>query len=260
MKKFLSILSVALSALMLCSARAQMGGSPRGGGGGGGGNPNLTGAMLKLFGNNQIFSANLEFQISDSSSPDAMSLPGKIKFDNGKTRFDMNMSDMKGGNLPPGAAAQFKAMGMDQVCAISRPDAKSAYLIYPGMQAYVVNPAPENASTNLDDYKMDVTELGKETIDGHACTKNKVTVTEKDGSQHRSTVWNASDLNKFPVKIETSEEDRKMVLLFTQISFAKPDAGQFDAPAGFTKYDSMNSMIQAVLMKRMGSQGGAQPH
>jgi hypothetical protein len=140
--------------------------------------------------------------------------------------------------------------------AISRPDSKSAYLIYPGMQSYVVNPAPQDASTNLDDYKMDVTALGQETVDGHDCAKNKVVVTEKDGNQHQSTVWNASDLNKFPVKIESNEDNRKMVLLFTAVSFAKPDASQFDAPSGFTKYDSMQSMMQAVVMKRMASQGG----
>ena len=250
MKKSLTLLTVAVSALMLCSARAQMGSH-------GGGNPNLTGAMIKLFGDNQIFSANLEFQISDASSPDTMTLPGKIKFDHGECRFDMNMSDMKGGKIPPGAAAQFKSMGMDQVVAISRPDFKSAYLIYPGMQSYVINPAPQDASTNLDDYKMDVTNLGQETVAGHDCTKNKVIVTEKNGAQHQSTVWNATDLNKFPVKIESNEDNRDMVMVFTSISFAKPDASQFEAPAGFTKYDSMQSMMQAVIMKRMANQGGA---
>lgn len=251
MKKSLAFLTLALATLLLFPAHAQY----NGGNHGGGGNPNLTGAMIKLFGNNQIFSANLEFQISDASTPTPMSLPGKIKFDSGKCRFDMNMSDMKGGAMPPGAAAQFKAMGMDQVTAISRPDSKSAYLIYPGMQAYVINPAPENASTNLADYKMDVTELGKETVAGHDCTKNKVVVTEKDGSQHQSTVWNATDLNKFPVKIESNEDNRKMVMIFTQVSFAKPDANSFEAPTSFTKYDSMQSMMQAVIMKRMGNQG-----
>jgi hypothetical protein len=105
MKKFLTLLIVAVSSLLLCPARAQTGG----------GNPNLTGAMIKLFGDNQIFSANVEFQISDASSPDTMTVPGKIKFDHGNCRFDMNMSDMKGGNIPPGAAAQFKSIGMDQV-------------------------------------------------------------------------------------------------------------------------------------------------
>ncbi len=245
MKKFLPFLTLALAALISISTRAQ-----------GGGNPNLTGAMMKLFSGNQVFTANLEFQITDTGSTDSMSLPGKIKFDGGKSRFDMNMSDMRGGAIPPGAAAQFKAMGMDQVTAISRPDFKSAYLIYPGMQSYIVNPAPENTSTNLNDYKMDVTQLGTENVAGHDCVKNKVVVTEKNGSTHQSTVWNATDMNKFPVKIESTEENHKLVLLFTQVSFTKPDAHVFDAPAGFTKYDSMNSMMQAVLTKRMGSQGG----
>lgn len=252
MKKILAFLTLALAALVSFNVRAQ-------GGHAGGGNPNLNGAMLKLFGDNQIFTANLEFQISGTNAADAMSVPGKIKFDNGKSRFDMNMSDMRGSAIPPGAAAQLKAMGMDQVTAISRPDYKSALLIYPGMQSYVINPAPEDASTNLNDYKMDVTNLGQENVDGHACSKNKVVVTEKSGISHQSTVWNATDMNKFPLKIETDQDNRKMVMLFTAVSFTKPAASQFEAPAGFTKYDSMQSMMQAVIAKRMASQGGMPP-
>jgi hypothetical protein len=258
MKRSIPLLTLAISSLALFTAHAQFGGGAHGSSGG---NPNLTGAMLKLFGDNQVFTANLEFQISDTAAAtDAMTLPGRIKFDGGKCRFDMNMSDMKGGAIPPGAAAQFKAMGMDAVTAITRPDFKSAYLIYPGMQSYVVNPAPDNASTNLDDYKMDATKIGEETLDGHACVENKVTVTEKDGTQHLSTVWNATDMKNFPIKIETNEENHKMIMLFTAVSFAKPDAALFDAPAGFTKYDSMQSLMQAVITKRMGSQGGMPPH
>jgi len=86
-----------------------------------------------------------------------------------------------------------KQMGMDKTVRILRPDKKVEYLIYPGLQAYV-----EEAIKNADaarpesDYTVETTELGKETVDGHACVKNKVTVTDKEGKKHECTVWNAT--------------------------------------------------------------------
>ena len=64
-------------------------------------------------------------------------MPGKISFDAGKSRFEMNMSEAQGTKMPPGAAAQMKAMGMDTMISISRPDLKLVYIIYPGLNSYV---------------------------------------------------------------------------------------------------------------------------
>ena len=102
---------------------------------------------------------------------------------------------------------------------------------------------------------MDVTELGKETVDGHPCVKNKTVVTDKEGNQHESLVWNATDLKKFPVKIEQSQNGMKITMAFRDISFSKPTANLFDPPNDATKFDSMQSMMQQVMMKRMGGLG-----
>ena len=74
------------------------------------------------------------------------------------------------------------------------------------------------------DFKVETTELGKETVDGHPCVKNKVVVTDKESKQHESTVWNATDLKNFPVKIETGRERRHFDHAFKNISLTKPDA------------------------------------
>jgi len=46
-----------------------------------------------------------------------------------------------------------------------------------------------------------------------------------------------------------------MTMLFKDVNLAKPDAGLFDPPSNYTKYDSMQAMMQAVMMKRMGGMG-----
>lgn len=250
MKKLLSFTATILS-LGLVPAFAQFG--PRAGG------PHFGGAMDRLFGKNQSFSTVVVFQM-DGANGDKTSMTGKMSFDTGKTRFEMNMSEMQGSKMPPGAAQQMKAMGMDAMITISRPDLKLTYLVYPGLNSYAEMPSQDSSgSVSPDDYKVETTELGKESVDGHDCVKNKVTVTDKEGVKHESTVWNASDLKDFPVKIVTNEGGNSVTMRYQNTAFVKPAASLFEAPADFTKYDSVQTMMQTEMMKKMGGGAGLPP-
>jgi len=215
--------------------------------------PRFSGSMAKLFGDNQAFSADMEAQVA-AGGDQTMTMPGKLAFDGGKSRFDMDMGAAKGGQMSPRAAEQMKAMGMDKLTTISRPDKKVVYLIYTGLSAYAETPLQDPEATKPSSaFKMDKTELGKETVDSHPCVKNKVVVTDDQGNKHESTVWNATDLKDFPVKIETSEQGgHTMTTLFTNIKLAKPDAAVFDPPSDYKKYDSPQALMQQEMMKRMG--------
>ena len=211
--------------------------------------PSFGGAMDKLFGDNQSFSATLETQVTDTSG--TTTLPGKLTFDSGKSRFEMDMASAKGGQMSPEAAAQMKTMGMDRVVMIGRPDKKTAYLVFPGMQA-CIEQALSDSETAAADYKVQATELGKETVEGHPCVKNKVVITSTNSVPQEATVWNATDLKDFPVKIQTTQQGRAMTLLFRDIANSKPAASAFEPPAAYTKYDSVPAMMQAIIMKQLG--------
>ena len=248
MKKYLLLLTTAPIGLNLTPAFAQMGRTPSG--------PSFDGATGKLLGEHSTFTANLEFQTTESSGG-TVTMPGKIAFDAGKSRFEMNMSEMKGSKMPPNAAANMKAMGMDTMYSISRPDKKLTYTVYPGLRSYVeATPKTPPTEAGKDDYKVVVTELGKETVDGHPCIKNKVVVTDKEGKAQESTIWNATDLKKFPVKIMTIAQGNSTTMLFKNVSLDKPDASSFEAPDDYTKYQSMQTMMQTEMIKKMGV-GGA---
>ena len=238
--------------LLISTAQAQpgimhggMGGPPPG--------PRFGGDMAKIFGENSAFSANLEMHTAGAASGD-MTMPGKLAYLDGKSRFELDMSQMKSKQMPP--AEQMKQMGMDKLIVIARPDKKVSYVVYAGLESYMENSLRDADANNTEaDYKSEITELGKETVDGHACVKNKVVVTDKDGKAHESTVWNATDLKKFPVKVETVENEMTVTMLFKDVKLAKPAADQFEPPTGFKKYDSMMSMMQEQMMKRMGGAG-----
>ena len=243
-------ISLLLIALAFTSAHAQFGRTPN--------TPNLSGSMAKLFGDNTAFSADMEMESTGGADAGpGGTMTGKISFDQGKTRFEMDLANMKGGRMPPQATAQMKAMGMDKMVMISLPEKKVSYLIYPGLQAYAENPA-RDAETNVSpaDFKIELTELGKETVDGHPCVKHKAVVTDKEGKTHESTVWNATDLKDFPLQIMTKEKDDTIFIRYRQVQLAKPEEKDFDAPAGYKEYAEMEALMQGVMAKMTGGGSG----
>jgi hypothetical protein len=247
MKKYLPFLMALVLAAGISTSPAQMGGGPS--------VPQFGGGMEKLFGANQTFSATTQIQASNGNTPITMS--GQMSFDKGASRFEMDMSQMQGGNIPPQAMAQMKSMGLDKMVSITQSDKKIVYVIYPDARAYteMTPAAPDTATTNTD-APIQITALGNETIDGHPCVKNKAVVTDKQGVKHEFTVWNATDLKNFPVQIAMNEEENPVTFSFHNVSFAKPDPALFTPPTGFTKYDSMQEMMQSIMMKSLGNGAG----
>jgi len=251
------LLALALS-LNLTAINAQPA-RPGGMGGGSRNGPYISAAMAKLFGEHQTFTADVENEVSMGEGK-TVSLPGKLAFDSGKARFEMNMAEAKGSALPPQAVAQMKSMGMDKMISISAPG-QTSYIIYPSLKAYATMPDnDQEGSASKADYKMETTELGKETIDGHPCIKNKAVVTDPDGKKHESTLWNATDLKKFPVQIKTTEGGNDITIHFKNVKMSKPDSSEFNPPSGFQKYDSIMSLMQAEMMKRMQQNGMPTEH
>lgn len=249
MKNYWRTLVLTVLCLGLVSAHAQFGPPTQAA-------PQLGGSTAKLFGENTSYSATMEMQTTDSSSGSTITTPGKVAALDGKSRFEMDMSQTKGGHLPPQAAEQMKTMGMDKMVMISRPDKKVTYMVYPNLQAYT-EMTIQNRDTvaTTTDFKLETTELGKETVAGHPCVKNKAVVTDGKGNQHESTVWNATDLKNFPIKIETTEHGHKATMLFKDVKLAKPDASLFEPPTDYKHYDSPMQLMQQEMMKRMGGGG-----
>jgi hypothetical protein len=249
MKKHFSIIALTILSFGIFPVHAQLGGAP--------GVPQFGNSMEKLFGDNQTFSATLQMQMNSTGSP--MTMSGKMSFDKGSSRTEMDMGDMQGGGLPPGAMTMMKSAGLDRMVTISQSNKKVVYVVYPGAQSYAEMTTPDSAAATNADSKVEITKLGAETVGGHPCVKNKAVVTDQQGEKHEFTVWNATDLKNFPVKIEMNEQGSAITMSYQNISFSKPDASLFIPPTGYTKYGSVQEMMQAVMMKNMGGGMGLPP-
>jgi hypothetical protein len=228
-----------------------------------GGGPRDYGAtdMAKIFGKNQAFTATADMSITDKQRPEPMQMETAYAFLKGNLRTDTDMTTMKGGGMSPQAIGQMKQMGMDHTVTIYRSDKNLLYLIYPGLKSYCgITPgqAKQADKPEQKEPKIDVSAVGKETIDGHSCVKNKVTITNDDGSQHQMFTWNASDMNDFPIKTEMQAGSTTITTHFRDIKLSAPDASLFDAPADYKGYSSMQEMMMAN-MQRFMPQGGVPP-
>lgn len=238
------------------SVQAQFGPPPgRGGGGAGGGMggkpPGVSAALNKIFGKTKAFSAKAQMTAVDASGKELMSGPAEFAFSEGNAYFSMDLSEMKSDRMPPQAAAQMKAFGLSQITSVTKADAKVVYLIYPGLQSYVEMPvSAEDQSISKAETKTE--KLGEETINGFECVKNKTTISY-DGKSEEILAWNAKKLNDFPVRVVYSDGGQKVTMDYKDIKQEKPDAKLFTTPAGFTKYDNVQQMLQAGMMKKFGA-------
>lgn len=215
------------------------------------GGTGINAAMLSFFGDTKAFSSKADVRVTDRAGKEKAQMPMQMFLLDGKLRAEMDLSQMKGGEMPPEAVLMLKQTGMDKMVTVTRPDKLVTLMIYPGLQAYAEVPmTPEEASTK--DLKIEKTAAGKEIIDGHPCSKNKITVTDAKGKKHEATVWNASNLKDFPIQMQIQEDGMVTTIRQTEPKFEKPGASLFDVPAGYTKHANVQALMQAAMLKMIG--------
>ena len=212
--------------------------------------------LAGIFGKDKSFSAVAHTTIKDSSGNE-MQMEISYAVLEGKIRTETDMAKMQGGRIPPQALAQMQAMGMDKTVTILLPEKHTGYVVYPGLKAYCELPTPTGSSATETNKppKVERTEVGKETIDGHPCVKYKVVVTPENGPSVNTLVWQATDLNSYPIQTQTDAGGSTITTRFQNIDQTKPAASLFEPPSDYKRYGSM----QELMMSAMGGMPGGMP-
>ena len=194
----------------------------------------INAAFVKLFGAVNSFTAKVETQVFDPSQKEIVRMPMDLAALDGKVRLEINLAQVQSRDFSCQHPRQLKQAGMDRVVSVFRPDKKATYIIYPGVQSYLIIPLAKGEAEALEKgLKLNKSALGNETIDGHPCVKNKVTVRNDKGPVLEAVTWNAADLKDFPLQIQMKQKDNKVLMRFSQVSFVRPDAKQFDLPSNY---------------------------
>lgn len=216
---------------------------------GGDGSPGVSTAMLKLFGANTAFTARADVQVVAGGGAEQLRSPMTFAVLDGRLRVEIDMAQIRGKELLPAAVASLKPLGMDRVVSLLRPDKKALFIVYPNAQSYVSLPFSKQEIAADKNLKVEKTVLARETAAGHPCVKHQVVIKSGTNVVLAATTWNASDLKDFPVQIATREKDMTSIMRFDQIQFIRPDAKQFDPPAGFKSFTDAQSLVLARSAK-----------
>jgi hypothetical protein len=199
-------------------------------------------AFVKLFGPVSAFTAKVETRVIDPYQQVVVRMPMDFAALDNKVRLEINLAQIQSRDFSATDLDKLKQAGLDRLVSVFRPDKKATYVIYPGVQSYqevvLVQGEAEAFEKGL---KLQKTSLGKETIDGHACVKNKAIVSNAKGPVFEALTWNATDLKDFPLRIEMKEKVNTISMRFSQVRFVKPDAKQFDLPAGYSRMPTGSS-------------------
>jgi hypothetical protein len=207
-------------------------------------------ALIPFFGEFKAFSADATVRVYDREEQEILSTPMKFAISDDRIRMDIEMSKLKSKDLPGGAGASLKQLGMDTVATLILPDQGAAYVIYPGMESILRVPIKaEELKSPGKDFKIEREEMGRETLDGHPCIRYRVTVSGSSGLKQKALTWNAEDLKGFPVQIQILDGDQLVIMRFRNLNLAVPFSGLFTLPGGYAQYDSQQALMQAVMIR-----------
>jgi hypothetical protein len=139
----------------------------------------------------------------------------------------------------------------NEMITISRPDKKVVWMLMLESKTYMEMPLNKQRSAILSqlsdpDVKSEKTFIGNETVEGHPAKKYHVTVVIDGKKEASGYVWEATDMNNFPIKHQS--EDKQTTTIWKNIKTGGVPDSIFELPAGYKK---MN-------MPGMGGFGGGQ--
>jgi hypothetical protein len=141
--------------------------------------------------------------------------------------------------------------GGQKAINIMRGDKKVMWMLMPDEKMYMempLNTQKQDAASRLNDpdVKMEKKFLADENVDGHPSKKYHVTMTRNGKKEGSGFMWEATDLNNFPVKWQ--EEDGKTTVTWKNIKLGDVPDSVFEIPAGYKK-------MSMPGMPGMGSHG-----
>jgi outer membrane lipoprotein-sorting protein len=199
--------------------------------------------LAEIFGKNRSFSATAVSTIKDASGKEVMSMESDFAAMDGNVRFERDMTKSSAMKGQPEAAAQMAAMGMHHTVSIIRADKQVMYMVYPGKKAYWEMALPQSVAADDSKTRIEKKEAGRETVDGHPCVKQQLTYTDAEGKATQWTLWEAADMNGFPVQTEVVAGGNVITTLYKNINQSKPAASLFEPPADFKRFASMQEMM-----------------
>ncbi len=219
------------------------------------------GNVAKIFGDNPAFTAVCEGTCASTSSVSEITVYMKVAYLDGKWRLEFEIGKMVlySASLATGPYSNLPTAKIDESLTnlsrimVVRPDKQVVWQRTIGpdvtsMDGYFEDHWKEPTAAELE-VDVKVAQLGTQTIDGHPCVVNNFTFTDGTGKVEEYKAWNATDLNKFPVRVEWLWRGKTNTTVFKNITLSA-DASLFEPP-GSKKWSAGTLALE--LLKALSS-------
>lgn len=223
------------------------------------GSPGITPSLIRLFGTNTAFTAQVEVQILGLDQKERVGMPMIFTRLDSNIRVELDVARMRNREQPD-ALARLAPLGLDRVISLIRPEQRTTWVAFPKLQSVLkLAMPPAEADAFLKKANVERTRLAQEKMEGHPCAKQRVVITDDKAEKHEATVWTATDLRDFPVCVATREGNDTVVLRFRQVQFTRADTKVFEPPAGSTEYADMPALLAGAVVKYMRGHSSPTP-
>jgi hypothetical protein len=201
--------------------------------------PGFHHALLDALAGAPSFYGRAQIQLSNGPDKEPIAISCDIAVLSGNMRLETESFE-PGPNVPPAEAANLRQM---HSISILRPDKNRMYMVFPAVRSYVEVAYSKSTGTDAAPAPtINKTPMGKETIGDQPYAKSQWDVTESDGEHYDITVWAATNLGNFPMQIKVGAPPA--LVNIEDLHLEAPDSSIFEPPAGYTKYEGIQEIIQ----------------
>ncbi len=215
-----------------------------------GGELGYNAAMAKLFADIPYFSADVETTLTNLTDKTRLSIPMRMLKRQDLLRIEVDFVKLKGTGLAMQGLAAMQNIGMARMTSLVDPKQKGMTVLFPDIKAYSKVSMSE-ADLPEDGFKVVKKPSGKDTINGQACVRQKVTLTASDGQKVEATTWEATALSNFPIRMLFQQKDGSMTMTFRDVVLQAPADELFKVPSDHKSYDSMSSLMQEAMTRAL---------
>jgi hypothetical protein len=208
--------------------------------------------LLKALEKAPAFTAKVEVIVSGKDDPTPSVATGTVMYAVGKLRWDVKLADVKSPQLSQNARAVVRQINGDRFLMFTRSDLRGNYLVLTGANACLHQDLPQLKLTRTKD------QARTETIDGLTCTAERWSSARAGGAACTVTTWKAKDRQGVACQIQITDTEQALKVRLKDIQFGRVPDDRFRVPEGLSKYESMEDLVQSVLLDKMKKRLGLQ--
>lgn len=243
-RRWLPALILALGVMVMPSGWAQGPGVPGEGMG-------YNAVVARLFNDIHAFTATMETALTNVADKSRMVIPMQMSKRADKIRIEIDFVKMKGQGVELQGLASMQNIGMARMTTLVSPADRTMFVLFPELK-FATRVAMAETDLPNSGFKVSKRSQGKETFNGQACVRQRVTMTSTDGRKTEATTWESTALAGFPVRIQLQATENQVVMTFREVSLTAPDEDRFRVPSDYKTFESMTALFQEATTRAFG--------